>query len=265
MSHAVQRFLFTLLIVAAGAAGVHAGSREEMQQLAQDLRSLSDRVGRLEQGLADTQRALDLLSSRVEALSRSAQTADLRADLDQIRRQVEVLSTQLEALKAKSELPPSPVLVPPVTSQPPAMNAPLDGVSAAPGRTIPGVAATESLYDQAYGDYLQGRYDLARDQFERFLTAYPQDPRMANARYWIGECHYSQKHYPEALAAFQDVLKNHPLSAKANGARLKLGLTHLAQGETAQGVEALKTLIKLAPESEEAKIAQERIKKLQSP
>lgn len=257
MSPFARRALVAALCLTVGAAGVLAGSREELQQLAMDFKSLADRVGRLEQGLADTQRSVELLSSRVDALSRSAQTADLRADVDQLRRQVEVLSTQLEALKAKSDLNPPPPLLPPLTFQPPTP------VSPSAALAVP--VQAEGLYEQAYGDYLQGRYDLARDEFARFLAASPQDPRSANARYWIGECLYSQKRYPEALAAFQEVLTNHPLSAKANGARLKLGLTHLAQGETAQGVEALKALIKQAPDSEEAKIAQERIKKLQSP
>lgn len=260
MNPGLVRRLLVLLLTSAVAVAAGAGTREDILKLSQDLQALEGRVGHLEQGLADVQKTVALLAERVDALSRSAQTADLRADLDQVRRQLEVLSTQVAALKAKADEQ-APALVPPLVIQPPAGTA----LPAAGSPPAPGVAAGPELYDQAYGDCLQGRYDLARTEFEQFLAANPGDPRAANARYWIGECHYAQKQYAEALAAFRRVVEEYPLSAKADAARLKAGLTHLALGETAQGVVALKELIRRSPDSEEAQIATERLKKLSAP
>lgn len=258
--------LAALLAAAWPVAPVRSGTREDLERMQRELASLGERVRTLEVQSAALKQGLQELAATVEALERSAQTADLRADLSEIRRRIEAMQARLDALEARPEaaVPPSPVpsaaagqeTGPPGGSPPPPPEA---GAGTAP------VRGPEELYNQAYHDYLQGRYDLALSEFQRFLEAFPGDPRAGHCQYWLGECLYSQKKYREAKAAFQMVLERYPSSPKVPAARLKLGFTHLALDETAQGVTALKILVQTAPESEEAALAKERLKRLQEP
>ena len=78
-------------------------------------------------------------------------------------------------------------------------------------------------YDLAYGFFLRGEYDTARNAFSAFLTRFPNDALAGNATYWIGETHYQQQNYSDAARVFLDTSQNHQSSPKAPDAMLRLG------------------------------------------
>lgn len=243
-----------------------AGTKEELARLDQQISALQDRMAKTEGGLAAIQKSLNDLSARLDAVARSAQTADMRADMDQLKRQIEALSAQVASLRGEQ-----PQIYAPSTPAPSATEAaPLPGpehsLSATSRETAPArPGVTPETYNQAYADYVQGKYDLAASEFKQFLDAFPTDLRAGNSQYWIGECHYSQKRYLEAQEAFQSVIEHFPASGKVLGARLKLGLTLIALGDAQRGAAELKALIQAAPNSDEALIAKDRLARLQSP
>jgi TolA-binding protein len=53
----------------------------------------------------------------------------------------------------------------------------------------------------------------------------------ANAFYWIGETHYSEKSYDQAILAFEKVIKNYPGKEKAPAAMLKQAMAFKALGD----------------------------------
>jgi len=243
-----------------------AGTKEELARLDQQLSALQDRMAKTEGSLAAIQKGLNDLTARIDAVSRSAQTADLRADMDQLKRQVEALSAQVASLRGeqpRAYAPTSPtasaVESPLYSASEPAP--PATGREPAPARA----GVTPETYGQAYSDYVQGKYDLAASEFKQFLDAFPADPRAGNSQYWIGECHYSQKRYLEAQEAFQDVIEHFPGGGKVLAARLKLGLTFMALGDAQRGAAELRALIQAAPNSDEALIAKDRLSRSQSP
>ena len=243
-----------------------AGTREDLVRLDQQTTALSQQVQLLSAQMAQIQQSLQALSARVDAVERSAQTADLRADLETLKRQSEILASQISALQiARESAPaqaPGPFQVPPLRgSDIPPSKAPL----MKPLATPPPAAVSPDLYNQAYSDYVQGKYDLASSEFRQFMDAFPSDPRSGNSQYWIGECLYSQKKYAEARDAFRTMVERYPMGNKALAARLKLGLTLVAMEDPAGGIAALKALIQAAPNSDEALIAKDRVAKLQAP
>lgn len=263
-----RRLLVALFGVLVLCVPHRAGTREDLARLDQQVAALNQQVQLLSAQMAQIQKSLQALSSRVDAVERSAQTADLRADLDTLKRQNEILASQIGALQMARESP-TPVPSPSGPFQiPPLKGSDLPPPKPGPARVpvaIPMTAVSPDLYNQAYSDYLQGKYDLAASEFRQFMDAFPADPRSGNSQYWIGECLYSQKKFADARDAFRTVVEKYPMGNKALAARLKLGLTLVAMDDTAGGISALKSLVQAAPNSDEALIARDRLAKLQAP
>ncbi len=135
--------------------------------------------------------------------------------------------------------------------------------AAAPGRS-PGATGPSpaELYDTAYADYTKGRYALAIQGFQDYLSSYPSTDLSDNAQYWIGESHFAQKKYTEAIADFTDLLKRWPASDKAAAALLKKGYALVETGQKAEAVVQLQYVIHEFPSSDEARLAKARLKSM---
>lgn len=101
--------------------------------------------------------------------------------------------------------------------------------SARPATPLSGSSRDE--YDLAYGYVLTGDYDLAEKSFQSWLSAFPDDPQAADARFWLAESHLQQGEYREAANAFLAVYKAAPESPKGPDALVKLGASLSALGE----------------------------------
>jgi tol-pal system protein YbgF len=93
----------------------------------------------------------------------------------------------------------------------------------------------KDYYDLAYGYMLRKDYALAEETFEGFLSKFPKDRRVADARYWLGESLYQRQRYDAAASAFLDLSTKHGSHAKAPDALLRLAqsLAALQQKEMA--------------------------------
>jgi len=72
---------------------------------------------------------------------------------------------------------------------------------------------------------LQNReiYDLAAEEWEKFISDFSSDSRVAKAQHYLGVCHLKSQKYEEAIRAFDGVLRKHPSFELAE-------TTHLFQG-----------------------------------
>jgi tol-pal system protein YbgF len=120
-----------------------------------------------------------------------------------------------------------------------------------------------ALYNQAYGDYTRGRYDLARQQFEDFLKRFAGSELADNARYWLGECYYDQEQVPQAETEFQKVVDDYPDSDKAPAAALKLGLCRERLNDKPGAIAKYRAVIAKFPQTQEARLAEENLRRLQ--
>lgn len=114
-------------------------------------------------------------------------------------------------------------------------------------------------YLKAFGLYSANNFAVAIDSFEAFIKANPQSDYVANALYWIGECHYSLSDLPKAREAFFKVAGSYPNSPKAPDSLLKLGYTLTAMKEKEKAFAIFESLIKSYPSSPAATKARERL------
>lgn len=92
-------------------------------------------------------------------------------------------------------------------------------------------------------------YDLAADEWQKFLKAFPADPLAPKAHHYLGICRLMLKQYDAAAASFQRVIADYPKSDVAAASYLNLGLAQYSiarQGKPEQYDAAAKTFEKLA-------------------
>ncbi len=125
------------------------------------------------------------------------------------------------------------------------------GETTAPGAAAPGSAGRdgtvvaalpatddpEELYRNSYQLILSGDYKAAETGFREHIKRYPNDPRAADAHFWLGEALLGQDRYRDAAQVFLDANKAYPKSKKAPDMLLKLGvsLSAMNQREVACG------------------------------
>jgi len=110
----------------------------------------------------------------------------------------------------------------------------------------------DSLYMKGLDVFKAGDMPAAREIFTKFLEQYPQHDLAANAHYWIGETHYSEKGYEPAILAFQEVIKNYPTKDKVPAAMLKQAMAFNAINDSKSAKYVLKKLTEAFPKSDEA-------------
>jgi tol-pal system protein YbgF len=120
----------------------------------------------------------------------------------------------------------------------------------------------KAAYDQAFQALKDLRYADAAEEFQSFLTRYPNSEYSDNAQYWLGESYYVTRNYDLALRAFQDLLDNFPESPKAPDALLKIGYTHyeLEQWDSARA--ALTQVQEKYPDSTLSRLAENRLRSM---
>jgi len=86
-------------------------------------------------------------------------------------------------------------------------------------------ASSQAMYDDAFNDIRDAKYDSAATKFQAFMTQYPKDPLAANAQYWLAETFYVRQDYKQSAKLFAQDYQQFPQGAKAPAALLKLGLS----------------------------------------
>ncbi len=114
---------------------------------------------------------------------------------------------------------------------------------AARGADVPAAAPVSSpearrLFDGAVALHKAGTFDLAVDEWEKFVKQFPDDPLAAQAQFFAGVCYLSikDKQYDKAREAFAKVVDKHPKFDQLDKAYFNLGLAdyNLAQAGRAE-------------------------------
>ncbi|MBN1223617.1 MAG: tol-pal system protein YbgF [Candidatus Aminicenantes bacterium] len=120
------------------------------------------------------------------------------------------------------------------------------------------------IFNMARSDYLKGNYDLAVEGFTIYKTQFPESPLADDAIYWIGECYFSQKKYEDAIENFNELILSYPSGDKIPAGYLKKGISLTEQGKKLEALTVFRLLITKFPLEEETKIAQQKIRELES-
>lgn len=134
------------------------------------------------------------------------------------------------------------------------------GASESPPKDA-GVENEASAFRSAYKVFLNGNYDRASVEFQRFIKNYPSTTLTPQAYYYLGESLYVQKQYDPAKQALQQVLSNYPSSKYRSHALFKLGHIMLETDQRSKAQELWNKIIQDYPDSPESTQAKEQLKK----
>ncbi len=108
---------------------------------------------------------------------------------------------------------------------PVAESSPADKTDQTVVASLPATDDPDELYRNSYEFILSGDYGTAEAGFRNHISLFPDDPRAADARYWLGESLLGQKKYRDAAETFLAANKEFPSSKKAPEMLLKLGVS----------------------------------------
>src|SRR5215831_12674522 len=264
------------VILALLVASPASAANKEHQQLMADLRVLQEQTQLLQNIINTLAEALKAVSARLdqqaetnrksladEKLLIDALTKDLnivREKVDDNNVRVGSLAQEVDALRQlvqqalsqASELP-----APGNTPTPPPAGGPPPPTVSAPPR-LAGASPTKT-YDQAYGDYAAGLWDLAIDGFEAFLKDFPTATQADDAQFYIGRAYLQDAKYDKAVDAFDKVIRNYSTSNNVPSSYFLKGvaLRSLKQMDAAR--EAWDTVMKKYPDTAAASQARQAL------
>jgi tol-pal system protein YbgF len=149
------------------------------------------------------------------------------------------------------------------TKSPPPQESSQPSEEEEPPSISPNLSPNE-VYNMARSDYLKGNFDLAIEGFTIYKSQFPESPLSDDALYWIGECYFSQEKYNEAIEHFNELILNYPNGDKIPSAYLKKGIGLAEQEKKDEALSVFKLLITKFPLEEETKIAQQKIRELET-
>jgi tol-pal system protein YbgF len=120
----------------------------------------------------------------------------------------------------------------------------------------------EALYQQGLDSVKDGDTQKGRELLTKFVEKNPNHELAANAHYWIGESHYTEKSYDLAILEFEKVIKNYPGKEKVPAAMLKQAMAFKALGDVKSAKYVFGKLIESFPRSVEAVTARSKLKDL---
>jgi TolA-binding protein len=105
------------------------------------------------------------------------------------------------------------------------------------------VIAEEQDYAFALGLYQDGVYQLAEEQFGKFLRQYPGSVRRMNASFLQSECRYYQGRFDSAIRNFSEFVTDYPQSKFIPDAQFRLGDSYLKLNKFSEAIAAYKIVL----------------------
>jgi tol-pal system protein YbgF len=180
--------------------------------------------------------------------------ADLGARLERMDAKITDVKNSMQIMQSP---PPAPGATSPSMTGPgasPAMSGP-QGTPLTSGGPPAGMSA-EKTYTDARRDQQTGNLDLALQEYQQYLSYFPNTELAANAQYYVGEISYNRSDFKGAVRAFDAVLERYPQNPKTRDARLMKGLALAKDGQRTRAIQELRSLVQTYPSSEQARRAQ---------
>src|SRR5499427_2008898 len=233
------------------------GQKDLSTQLTQDhtvmrtlLEQSNDTVGRLNGTMNGLQKSvqdvqansgarLDTMSTQVQGLSDNLE--EIKSRLGKLNQQLVDLQNSVQSIDARLSGG-APVMAP--GNNAPGSPSPSGASSLAPSGSPGPPASADTLYSNGLRDITNGKYELARSEFQDYLRYYGDTDLASNAQFYLGEIAYSQHQYEQAVQEYDKVLNNYPRSLKLATARYKKGMALLELGQKNPGIKELRDVVK---------------------
>jgi tol-pal system protein YbgF len=267
--------LMLALLIAAPASA----RDKEHQQLMADLRMLQEQAQLLQNMLGTLADALKAVNARLDQQAESTRKSiadekllidTLAKDLSIVREKVDdnnvrvgSLAQEVDALRqlvqqalARPSAQTTDLTAPGATPPPPASGS-TPAPAPAPSR-LAGASPTKT-YEQAYGDYAAGLWDLAIDGFDAFLMDFPTATQADEAQFYIGRAYLNDAKYDKAVEAFDKVIRTYPASNNVPSSFYLKGVALRSLKQMDRARESWDTVIKRYPDSAAASQAKQAI------
>ncbi len=263
----MKRKIFFCMLIAflIASAPAKAGTKEEVMRLQSDVLALQNQIREFEKTFNDrtdglkslvvqlndqvakSNMILNRISATLDSQTSGTRSADqtlvqevraLSGKMDDAATRISALAQQLNELKVQSK--------------------PLSQEGLPGGNLSP-----DSMYNQAYSDFVQGNLDLAIQEFTAYLNTYPGGDKAASALLNIGDAYLNQNKLPQAISSFTRVINDYSSSDKVVPSALyKRGLAEVAIQETDNAIADFKNVTEKYPTAQESEMAKAELKKL---
>jgi tol-pal system protein YbgF len=240
------------------------GALTAMLQAVQDnsARSNASLQDALSNGIGKQLTPVSSLSTKVDTMGEDVRA--LRDALGDLSGRLERMDAKMTDLKNQMQIVQNPPAAPGVSA--PAGSEPGAGPGAQPqqGNAAgpPAGMAAEKTYTDARRDLQTGNADLALQEFQQYLTYFPNTELAANAQYYIGEILFRRGDYNNAIPAFDAVLERYPDNPKTADAHFMKGMALLKAGQRNRAVQEFRTLVANYPRTDDARKAQQQLRQL---
>lgn len=222
-----------------------------------DTRRTADQVATLQDavtnGVAKSLAPVAGMGSRVDAMSDDVRA--LKDALADLSARLERMDAKLTDLKNQMQIIQSPPPAPGVTTAP---GTPQSG----PTTTPPAGMSADRSYTDAVRDLQTGKTDLARSEFQQYLTYFPNTELAPKAQYYLGEIDYNRGDYTSAVKNFDLVLEHYPENPKTADAHLMKGLALLKSNHRNDAVREFRVLNSTYPHTDQARKALQQLRSL---
>ena len=252
-----------LVALLSGSPAAHAGTKEELMRLQNDVLTLQNQVREFEKTFSER---TDALKSLVEQLNDQVAKSSLLLNRisEMMENQVSGASTNYQVLAQEvrslsSKIDDANTRISALAQQLAEWKVQAKPITQG---AVAGSASGDSIYNQAFTDLIQGNFDLAIQGFTAYLNSFPTGEKAAAAQYNIGEAYYNLNKLPQAVAAFTRVINEYAGSDRVASALFKRAKAELALQETQNAIADFKDLIERYPMSSEASLAKAELQKL---
>jgi len=267
--------MFLTLLLAAPASA----RDKEHQLLMADVRMLQEQSQLLQNMLGTLAEALKAVNARLDQQAETTRKSladekllidTLTKDLSIIREKVDdnnvrvgSLSQEVDALRqlVQQALARPTAQTTDLTAPGTTPSTPVAGSTPAPTSAPPRLAGASptKTYEQAYGDYAAGLWDLAIDGFDAFLKDFPTATQADEAQFYIGRAYLNDAKYDKAVEAFDKVIRTYPASNNVPSSYYLKGVALRSLKQMDRAREAWDTVIKTYPDSAAASQAKQAI------
>jgi tol-pal system protein YbgF len=203
------------------------------------------------------------LGGRVDSMGDEVRS--LKDTLGELSGRLERMDAKLTDLKNQLQIMQSPPAAPAgaPTASPQGALTPNQFPGGPSGIVTPPVGVSaDASYTAAMRDLQTGKTDLARSEFQQFLTYFPNTELAAKAQYYLGEIDYNRNDYANAVKNFDLVLERYPENPKTADAHLMKAQALLKSGQRARAVQEFRVLVSNYPRTEDSRKALQQLRSL---
>ncbi len=276
----MKTFAVASLVMAVSAFPAFAQSNTDTQALNNRLNQLENQMQTLtrhaykgdvpppdfEAPAANTNAAISTFETRVgdleeEVRNLTGQVEKLQYDLSKTTERLDAFEAHAAQAAAQASTPRTPISDG-QGSTPPLSNGGSSGNSNSdvndpenmdpfnnPQNALPVGADATTTYEHAYNLIKESNYAGAEKAFSSFISKYPNDKLITNARYWLAETFYVRGNFETAAIKFAEAYQKDQKGPKAADNLLKLGMSLGGLGKKDDACLSLKELDKRFPDA----------------